>query len=885
VPDANRQLPRGTVTFLFTDIEGSTRLVSRLASGYAGVLAIHAGIIRAALAAHEGVEVSTEGDAFFAVFPSAIDAVRAVAVAQRELAAAGWPEGVDLRVRMGLHTGEARLGGDNYAGLDVNRAARIAAAGHGGQVLLSDATRALVEHDLPDGVALRDLAEHRLKDLPAPERIWQLEIAGLQVDFPAIRSLDARPNNLPTPPTDLVGREGDLATLSQLLGGRRLVTLVGPGGTGKTRLAIALAARLLPTFPDGAFFASLEDARERPEVVRALGVALAVRETPDRDLEASVKRHLSDRDLLLVLDNFEQVLDAAPLVAELLAGSPKLRIVVTSRSPLHVSGEQEFDVGPLPVPATAAASVEELSALESVALFVRRAQAVRAGFSLTPGNAAAVAEICVRLDGLPLAIELAAASSRLLTPDAILDRLRRRLPLIAAGARDAPARQQTLRDTIHWSYELLEPSDRRLFDRAAVFAGGWTIDACEVVCNPAAELGIDTLMALASLADMSLIRPAAPDDIDPRFEMLGLIREFATERLDSGPDPGSIRRRHAIHIRDLVERAEPELTRRDLRRWQRVVRREEDNVRAALGWAIEAGEAEIGLRTAAALWRFWHYWAELREGRDWLERLLALPGAQAASLARSRAENALAGILYWQGHAAEAARLYGNVLEFARATGDDGQIGRALVDVAWGLVAQGNVEGALVNMREASAAFRRAGDATREAAVNQFIAQSGFMLNAGGRAEDALRAAETTLQLVRADGDLFGEADLTGGLALIRFRAGDPEGAHRQFLDAIRLWREMENVGMLPYLKLGAVIELQLGRPERAARLAAAAARAVEDLGGELPAEMIGVADPLLAVRQQLDPDVFAREVRLGRAMSFAESLDFALHEEGVPGR
>src|SRR3954454_5320560 len=411
----DRRLPTGTVTFLFTDIEGSTRLVTALGAGYGPIVEAHATAIRAALADHAGTEVSTEGDAFFAAFPSAVDAVAAAADIQRRLAAEPWPAGATVRVRIGLHTGEGHLGGDDYIGIDVHRAARIAAAGHGGLVLVSDATRALVASSLPDDLSLRDLAEHELKDLPAPERIWQLSIDGLRNDFPRLRSVDVRRGNVLPPPTPLIGRTDELVTIKDLVTERPLVPLIGPGATGKTRLGRAVAEQLAPEFADGAYFVSLQDARDRAAVAAGIADAMAIRERPDRDLERGVKEHLRDRHSLLVLDSFEQVVDAAPFIADLVAASPRLRVVVTSRAVLHLSGEQTFEVPPLRVPDERdLPPLAEIGRYEAIALFMQRARAVKPGFEITDDNATAVVEICRRLDGLPLAIELAAARIRLL---------------------------------------------------------------------------------------------------------------------------------------------------------------------------------------------------------------------------------------------------------------------------------------------------------------------------------------------------------------------------------------------------------------------------------------------------------------------------------------
>ena len=378
--------------------------------------------------------------------------------------------------------------------------------GTGGQVLLSDATRALLATSLPLAVSVRDLGSHTLKDLPEPERIWQLEIEGLPADFPMIRTPDARPNNLPQPVSSLVGRTAELAQIVDLVRAQRLVTLTGPGGTGKTRLAVAAAQGLLGDFADGAFFVALQDARDRQQIVASAGLALGVREKYDRDLDQGVKDFVRHRRVLLVLDNFEQVVSAGgPVIGELLASSPGLHVLITSRVVLRATGEHEYGVPPLDLPDPAEMrSPQALAEVEAIALFVERARAVAPGFSITDDNARAVTEICRRLDGLPLAIELAAARVKVLDPLAINDRLERRLPVLANAARDVPDRQRTLRSTIDWSYELLEPAERRLIARLSVFAGGWTLEAAQEVANRDGDLGIDTLDGLSSLIDESL---------------------------------------------------------------------------------------------------------------------------------------------------------------------------------------------------------------------------------------------------------------------------------------------------------------------------------------------------------------------------------------------
>ncbi len=872
-------LPTGTVTFLFTDIVGSTRLLTDLGDRYGDLLARHNEIIRGVLDEHDGQEVSTEGDAFLAVFRSAPQAVAAAAAAQRSLQSAAWPAGATVNVRMGLHTGEGRLGGDNYAGLDVNRAARIAAAGHGGQVLLSETTHALVSHDVPDGSSFRDLGLHRLKDLPIPEHLWQLEVDGLLQDFPPPRSLDARPNNLPVSPTTLVGRTKELAEIVQLMGHVRLLTLTGVGGTGKTRLALAAAHELLNGFGDGCFFVPLQDAHDRDTVAAAIATSLGVRETAERNVEASIKRYLHERETLLVLDNFEQVVPAAALVSELLAGSQRLRIIVTSRELLHLAGEHAIHVPPLQLPDPATLPpLDALSQYEAVALFIERAKSARPDFSVTNENAPAVAEICARVDGLPLALELAAARVRLLSPQAILDRLEHRLGILTGGPRDAPDRQRTLRNTIAWSHDLLDDAERTFFARLSVFAGGWTVEAAEEVCNPGNELSLDTLEGLGSLADKSLIRPTDTDG-DTRFDMLQVIREFAGEQLESNPDAEEIHRHHALNALALVEEAEPQLVLTQVRRWQEHLRREEDNIRAALRWAVQRGEAEVAMRLAGALWRFWLYWARLREAREWLESVMALPAAAQPTIARAKALTALAGVLYWQGVEAERmADLYEEALAIYRERGDDAQQGEALTDSAWGATARGDMATAVERVTQALERYQAAGDPIGVANARAMLLAGLLFAGSVDRYDETLAAVHEAIEANRRAGRLHAATDWVGAIAQVNWVVGDHARAADAARAALRGFHEMGNVGLYPMaIKAIAAFELAgRGDPARVVRMAAAAERLFDDLGGQL-AVMARFGDPMGQARELLGSDEYTRAVEEGDALSVDEAVAYAL--------
>jgi predicted ATPase/class 3 adenylate cyclase len=627
-------LPTGTVTFFFTDIEDSTGLLERLGQRFAPILEQHQRLVRAVIAETGGVEVGSEGDSIFAVFTNVRAAITAAVGTQRALAVHPWPPQGVISVRIGLHTGQAQTGGDDYVGLEVNRASRIAAAGHGGQVLLSETTRALVVEDLPDELALRSLGRYRLKGLARPEALTQLIIPGLPTEFPVLRAIARSVTNLPVELTTFVGREREIVEVKRLLSDARLITLTGPGGVGKTRLALRVADESRESFADGVALVELASVIDPIFVSTATATALGIREEPGRSIDESLTEHLRERELLIVLDNFEQVVAAAPFVTNLLRTAPRLRMIVTSRGPLRLTAEHEFPVPPLRAPDPMnLPALDALSTYEAIALFTQRAQAVRPDFSLTPENASVIAQICARLDGLPLAIELAAARTRLLGPEALLARMSDRLGVLSGGPRDLPARQQTLRNTIAWSYDLLDPVKQRLFRSLAVFAGGWTLEAAEAVWGSPRQAGF--LDALAPLVDHSLILRAEAGDED-RFAMLETIREFALERLSADGELADVSARHARFYAEFAQAHMAELIGPGKAQWRARLELELDNLRAALTWIVRSGPAELGLALGASLWNYWRLRGDVGEGRRWLQDLLRMRGAMVPSIARAK---------------------------------------------------------------------------------------------------------------------------------------------------------------------------------------------------------------------------------------------------------
>ena len=868
------ELPIGTVTFLFTDIEGSTRLLQELGDRYAAVRDDHAAIIRGAIAERGGVEVNTQGDSFFVAFPSPVGAARAAVTAQRALATHQWPPDATLRVRMGLHTGEGIPGGEDYMGIDVNRAARIADAAHGGQILLSGATRALVEQALPDRASLRDLGEHRLKDISHPERLHDLVIEGLPADFPPPRTLDARPNNLPLQLTSFVGREEEIAEVRQLLGRTRLLTLTGAGGTGKTRLALQVANEVLTEYGDGSFFVDLSAVADPALVPSAVARALGVPEVAGSPILETVKAHLRDKDLLLVLDNFEQVAEAGPVIEDLLSAAPRLKVMVTSRVVMSLRGEQEYAVPPLEPPdPERLPDVPTLRRVQAVRLFTERAVAASPRFRLTEDNASAVAEITIRLDGLPLAIELAATRTKVLTPQQMLPRLDRRLSVLTSGARTLPERQRTLRGAIAWSHDLLDPSERALFARLSVFVGGWTLEAADAVCDPG-ELGLDLLEGLTSLVDQSLIRLAEPTDGHNRFSMLETIREFGLEQLEAGGDYDAVRRRHAEHFLDLAVEAEPHLTAEDQGEWLDRCDREHPNIRAALWWAIETGEAERAQRAAGALWRFWQQRGHLAEGRRWFEEILSIPSGQGRTQARAKALIGAGGIAWWQKDREATRVLYEEALAIERELGDPDRIAEALYNLAF-VVAGDDIESAARLLDESLDLYRRAGHDRGVAQVLAMLVIRDAEAGDWGSVESKL---EEVVAIWRRVGDRLHLAFDLVWLAFARGRLGQREAARSAALEALELFREVDNLTGIGIALIDlAFLATWEGRHEHAVRLAAAFENLRERVGGP-PGGFAGLleGDPADEARAHLSEDQAQRAWEEGLAMSVDEAVALA---------
>jgi predicted ATPase len=811
------------VTFLFTDIEGSTKLLHELGDEeYSRALDEHRRILREAFEANGGIEVDTQGDAFFVAFPTAQSALAAASGSLAGLSSRS------IRVRMGIHTGTPYLGDEGYVGVDVHRAARIAACGHGGQVLVSASTAALAGTD-----GLRDLGEHRLKDLSGPERIYQLG----GDDFPPLKSLHR--TNLPIPATPFLGRGRELAEVHELVSRDdiRLLTLTGPGGTGKTRLALQAAAAAAESHPGGVFWVPLASLRDPSLVLETAGQAVGARN--------GLAEHVGETATLLLFDNFEHLVEAADDLAGLLATCPGLDLIVTSREPLHLRGEQEY-----PVPS--------LARQQSIDFFAARARAAKPDFAVDDS----VAEICRRLDDLPLALELAAARVKALSPPQILERLEQRLPLLSRGARDAPERQRTLRATIEWSYELLTDTEKLLFATLAVFRGGCTLEAAEEVV----EANLD---ALQSLVEKNLLRFSGE-----RFWMLETIREYATERLDGLEDAQALRVRHTDYFVRLAEEAEPHLTGAQQGLWLERLDAEHDNFRSSLDSLRRAGRGAAELELVGALMRFWYVRGYLREGLGRCEEALAAHDDQSPS--RLKALFGAGLLAHRLGDYDRGSELSLERLALARRLGDAEAVASSVIGL--GMHAQG-----LGDSEQAAARYIEGAELARSGGYRWFLAialsnLADLSVEEGDYAR-ARAGVEESLELFRELGDERKIMEQVAGLGILASREGRPDEAEAHLREGLEYAEALVDKELAIWcLAEIAALAVSAGESERGARLVGAIETLRDETGHATHREERRLDDQTrTALASELGEERFAAALLIGREMTFEQTMAYAL--------
>ena len=869
-------LPSGTLTLLFSDIEGSTRLLSQLGVQYGEALSVQRSIMREEIRRWAGHEIGTEGDSFFIVFTSASDAVEAALAAQRRLASYGWPNAAAVRVRMGLHTGEPTRHEDDYVGMDVHRAARIASAAHGGQIVVSASTAQRIGDRWP-GVRLKDLGWHRLKDIPEPEHMLQLVADGLRQEFPPPRSLGT-PTNLPPFPTPIIGRDGELAEIAEQFttAGVRLVTLTGPGGSGKTRLAIAAADLLGSSRADGVYFVPLAGATTADvmwsTIAENLGLPAEGR-TPPTFFE-----DIRYRDMLLILDNLEQMPAAPHAVSELLAHAPHVAVLATSRRPLHLTGEYQHPVPPLEIPAQTL-EAKQAGLWGAVALFVHRAQMVRP-FRLTDDNVGDVIAICTRLDGMPLAIELAAARTKLLAPHAILSRLDRSLELGGAEL-ERPTRQRTLRQTIAWSFDLLAPDQQKFFRQLGVFGGSCDLEALAAVT----EATGDPLDEVADLVDGSLVRILDGRDGEPRIDLLQTVREFARERLQSAGEWESTARRHAEHYLTLVEGLAPRLRTADYLTARDRIEAELDNFRAAMEWSLpvkggdDQRDVRIGFRLCQELTWYWYACGYPEEGRRWLER--ATKRVKGEEPEEINVLHGLGVILLQQGESATARQLFTRCLTYWRRRGDDSQTARELNSLGIAYRYTDEHEKARALFDEGISLAERSGDKGRLASL---FSNLGVLEIDVGAAASAIDLFDRAVALDRELEDSWAEACDRVNLAAARLRAGQIDQARHELRavshDALAVNDIDLTIGLIELL---AMLWADSGDVHTSARLYGTSETMREQANlPRPPPDAAHLNRSLSKVRSTVSEDVWSSYVNDGRLLNREDAIAAGIRDTPV---
>jgi predicted ATPase/class 3 adenylate cyclase len=902
----------GTVTLVFTDIEGSTRLLERLGDEYATLIADHHRIVDGAAARHGGTRIDAAGDGLFMSFPTARGALSAVVEAQRELEAHAWPDSAEVRVRMGIHTGEPMSATTGYIGIDVHRAARICAAAHGGQILVSQAAQSLLGSALPAEVTLRDLGDHRLRGIESAERLYQVVAPGLERVFPPVRSLDTMPNNLPRQLSSFVGREEEIVSAETRLAEGPLLTLTGTGGVGKTRLALEIGAHVVTSYPDGVWLVELASLTDGEFVDDAVAAALRVKQRPNVEIIDALVEAIGDLRMLLILDNCEHLLEpVVEMLHALLRRCPNLRVLATSREGLGIAGEGLLPIQSMSLPSSeTSADLEEIAEYDAVRLFVDRARAVSPGFVLGPSNVAAVAQICRRLDGIPLAVELAAARVRSLPPAQIASRLDDRFRLLTGGSRTAVPRHRTLRAAMDWSFELLGPSEQAVMARLAVFVGSFSLEAAEAVVGGEDVEAADVIDLLDHLVDRSLLI-AEQDAGEARYRMLETIRDYAQERLAESGDAATRFARHRDWYAALVDQARPAFFSGPVQpEWVVRFAADHDNLRAALRWAHEDPDgASVELSMASGLWRFWEVRGDLEEGSAWLERALERLGGE-VSLRRASALTGAGVLAAHRGDYARAVAFHEASLMIHRELGDPFAIATACNNVASVAIERNDFDRARDLYREAIELTRAGGDPRGaaytlinladltsrmgdEPAAEQLFAESAAMFDQigdqwgaahastrlaigarrRGDLEGARRGFEDALAAHRRTGDRHAQARVLANLGDTAADGGDLAAAERLYQESLALRSELgDRMGMATVLeRLAGVAE---DRPARAAALIGAAAAIREEIGAPLSAGGMARVDQFLAgLHSSIGAAAVEQALAAGRSAPLAQSL------------
>ena len=872
-------LPTGTVTFLFTDIEGSTTLLQRLGDRrYAEVLEEHRRLLGAAFAEVHGQEVATQGDAFLVAFSRARDALAAAVAAQRALARHPWPDDASLRVRMGLHTGEPVSEPGRYVGLDVHRAARICAAGHGGQILVSRAVEVLANPDLPSGASLRDLGTYRLKDLEESEQLFQVVHPDLPADFPPLNAVDARATNLPLQLTSFIGRDDEIAEVMRLLPTSRLMTLTGFAGVGKTRLALRVAADMVPRYPHGVWVAELGALSDPALVPKAVTMAVDVPEQPSRGLLETLRAYLRSKTILLVLDNCEHLVSAcAELADALLRSCPNLQILATSREPLGLSGEAIWRVPPLSNPtSTFPMSVEEVMKYDAVRLFVDRAALSHPGFRVTNGNVVAVAKVAHRLEGIPLAIELAASRVKALPVEVIAAKLDDRFRLLTHGGRTGLRHQQTLHATLDWSYDLLSKPERILLRRLSVFAGGFTVETAEDVCTPG---DVDVLNRLTSLVDKSLVVFDEATSL-ARYRLLETVRQYGAEKLQGAGEPDEVRRRHRDWYLALAEQADRELWGPRQASWLERLDTEHDNLRAALELSkVETDGAEAGLRLSGALQRYWFLRGHWSEARGWLEGALERSNENVPPFAITKALRGATQLAFRQGDYARAITLGEKGVALCRDFNDRENGAALLTHLANVATYQGHYERATALFEESLNLCK----GLEKQAINAIaLAEMGNLLRHQRDHDRAAAVHLQSLELARATGDKSIIAALLNYLGMDRLLQGDSSRAAEYCRESLSISRDMGHKLWVTAESLEGLAGSAFGLQhyENAACLYAAAEVVREALGLRAsPVDQTYHERCLASARAVLGEVTFGKAWAEGRAMTLEQAIEYALAE------